>query len=95
MNGIEERMIEQDGNLHIQRRQSGLDGFLAENAALAERAPAAVGDAKFRLAGRIPLVIAEEWARECGAAIGTKEFALHCRRKLADGTFAKLRVKGF
>jgi hypothetical protein len=53
------------------------------------------GDAKFRLAGRIDAVTAEQWSRECGAAIGTQEFALYCKRKLMDGEFAYFRVKGF
>jgi hypothetical protein len=95
MNDIREWMVEDGGKLHIRQRQAGLESFLDENAAMAATAPSAHGDAKFRLAGRIPMVIAETWARECGAAIGTQEFGQHVKRKLADGTFAKLRVKGF
>jgi hypothetical protein len=95
MNDIREWMVEDGGKLHIRQRQTGLESFLDENAAMAATAPSAHGDAKFRLAGRIPMVIAETWARECGAAIGTQEFGQHVKRKLADGTFAKLRVKGF
>jgi hypothetical protein len=91
---VTERMIEEDGKLIIDRHQE-VSRLLDENHELSTTAPSAFGDAKFRLAGRIPLVIAEQWSRECGAAIGTKEFALYIRRKLADGDFAKLRVKGF
>jgi hypothetical protein len=95
MSDIREWMVEDGNKLHIRQRQTGLESFLDENAALATVAPEAHGDAKFRLAGRIPMVIAQTWAKECGAAIGTQEFGQHVKRKLADGTFAKLRVKGF
>lgn len=91
---VTERITEQDGKLIISRHQD-VQALLDENKALAEIAPSAHGDAKFRLAGRIPLVVAEQWSAECGEAIGTKGFAEYVRRKLADGDFAKLRVKGF
>jgi hypothetical protein len=91
---INERMVEQDGKLIIQRSQE-VKALLDDNHELSMTAPSAHGDAKFRLAGRIPLVIAEQWSAECGEAIGTQGFAAHVRRKLADGDFAKLRVKGF
>jgi hypothetical protein len=91
---VTERMFEEDGKLIISRHQD-VEALLSENRELAAIAPSAHGDAKFRLAGRIPLVVAEQWSAECGEAIGTKAFAEYIRRKLADGDFAKLRVKGF
>ena len=91
---VKERMVEQDGKLIIQRSQE-VQGLLDDNARLAAVAPSAHGDAKFRLAGRIPLVVAEQWATECGAAVGTQEFGLYVKKKLLDGDFARLRVRGF
>lgn len=91
---VTERMIEQDGKLIISRQQN-VQNLLDENHEISTYAPSAHGDAKFRLAGRIPLVVAEQWSAECGEAIGTQAFAQYIRRKLADGDFAKLRVKGF
>lgn len=91
---VSERMFEQDGKLIVRRHQD-VQSLLDENHELSTIAPSAHGDAKFRLAGRIPLVVAEQWSTECGEAIGTKAFAEYVRRKLADGDFAKLRVKGF
>lgn len=91
---VSERMFEQDGKLIVRRHQD-VQSLLDENHELSTIAPSAHGDAKFRLAGRIPLVVAEQWSAECGEAIGTKAFAEYVRRKLADGDFAKLRVKGF
>jgi hypothetical protein len=94
---VEERMIEQDGKLIINRSQSAesMQQLVDENAAMAETSASSYGPAGFRLAGRIPLVVAEQWSMECGEAIGTKAFGEYVRRKLMDGDFAKLRVKGY
>ena len=53
------------------------------------------GDAKARWVGSVPLVIAEQWSRECGAAIGTHEYATYLRRKLSDPDYKNLLVKGY
>jgi hypothetical protein len=43
--------------------------------------------------GSIDRLTAANWARECGAAIGTKEFAAYAKKKLQSGDFAKFAVK--
>jgi hypothetical protein len=91
--GIMERMIEDDGKLHIQRSEN-VQSLIDANKRLADALPSMHGDAKLRLVGRIPATIAEQWSAECGAAIGTREFLLYCKRKLMDGDFAAFRVKG-
>jgi len=91
--GVMERMIEQDNKLHIQRNQD-IQSVIDRNKFEAEVAPSMYGDAAIRKVGSIPLVIAETWSRECGAAIGTKEFALYCKKKLMDGDNAAFRIKG-
>lgn len=91
---VTERMVEEDGKLVVSRHQN-VGALLDDNHELSMSAPSMHGDAKFRLAGRIPLVVAEQWSRECGEAIGTQGFAAYVKRKLADGDFARLRVKGF
>ena len=91
---VVERMVEEDGKLVISRRQD-VSALLDDNHELSTVAPSMHGDAAFRLAGRIPLVVAEQWSRECGEAIGTQGFAAYVKKKLADGDFARLRVKGF
>lgn len=45
-----------------------------------------------RYMGSIPLVFAQQWAKECGAKIGTKEFSEYAFKKMLSGEFAKLRV---
>lgn len=92
--GVVERMIEEDGKLHVIRSQD-VQALLDQNQQLAQTAPSMHGDAAWRFAGRIPLVIAEQWSRECGAAVGTQEFVAYCKRKLQDGDFARFRIKGF
>ena len=49
----------------------------------------------FRLAGRVPLVIMEQWMRECGASLGSQELNAYVKRKLMDGEFARFRVRGY
>ena len=48
-----------------------------------------------RLAGSIPFVVAEMWSRECGAKIGSKEFAEYVKKKLMSGEFSKLIANGY
>ena len=91
--GVMERMIEQDGKLIVNRQQD-VEGLIEQNKIEAEIAPSMHGDAAVRKVGSIPFVVAEEWSRECGAGIGTKEFALYCKKKLMDGDFAAFRIKG-
>lgn len=91
--GVMERMIEDEGKLIIDRRQD-IQALIDQNKAEADVVPSMFGQAAVRKIGSIPFVIAEQWSRECGAAIGSKEFALYCKRKLMDGDFAKFRIKG-
>ena len=91
--GIVERMIEADGKLHVQRHQDVQD-IIEQNKIESQIMPSMYGEAAYRKVGSIPFVVAEEWSRECGAAIGTKEFALFCKKKLMDGDFAAFRIKG-
>jgi len=89
---IKERMFEDDGKLQIVRSQDVqpiLDANkIAQNTEINRKS-------EMRRAGSIPYVIAEQWSRECGAAIGTKEFGEYVKKKLMDGDWAKLRVHGF
>lgn len=42
--------------------------------------------------GTIPPIVAVEWAKECGAAIGTKEWLVYAKKKLKSNEW--LRLKG-
>lgn len=90
--GVMERMVEQDGKLVVDRRQD-VQAIIDQNKIEAETAPGMFGEMAVRKIGEIPLVVAEQWSRECGEAIGTKAFAEYCKKKLMDGDFAKFRIK--
>lgn len=90
--GIREDMTIQDGQLRVSRTQD-VQSLIDQNKYEAETAPSMFGQAAVRKIGSIPFVVAEQWSRECGAGIGTKEFALYCKRKLMDGDFAAFRIK--
>lgn len=51
--------------------------------------------ADLRLVGTVPMVIAEQWARECGERVGTQGFSEYLKRKLQSGEFARLVVGKF
>jgi len=89
---ISERMFEDDGTLRVIRSQD-VQPILeankrAQNSELNRKS-------EMRRAGSIPMVVAEQWSRECGAAIGTQEFGKYAKKKLMDGEFSKLRIHGF
>lgn len=91
---VKERMIEEDGKLHIVREQDVTE-ILRQTKYLQSESPKSTMGDKWRLAGRIPLVVAEQWSRECGAGIGTKEFGEYAKKKLKDSDYAYLRVRGY
>lgn len=45
-----------------------------------------------RYLGSIDPVTGAIWAKECGAAIGTKEFAAYAKKKLQSNEFLKFRA---
>lgn len=81
------------GKMHIRTTQD-VQPILDLNHAEADHLPRHYGEARWRKVGSIPEVVAQIWSAECGAAIGTREFTEYAKRKLMDGEYAKLRVKG-
>lgn len=81
-----------DGLIRVTRSQD-VQSLIDQNKHEADAAPSMFGQAAVRKIGSIPFVIADQWSRECGAGIGTKEFAAYCKRKLLDGDFAAFRIK--
>jgi hypothetical protein len=93
ISNVTECMFEDDGTL-IVRRSQDIQAIIDQNHEESIDAPTMFGEARHRKVGSIPFVIAEQWSRECGAGIGTAEFAEYCKRKIMDGDFAKFRIKG-
>lgn len=52
------------------------------------------GPMQGRWLGTVPILVAQQWAIECGAAIGTKAWGVYAKQKLKDGEWARLRVHG-
>lgn len=92
---VERWAVDPDGNITIRRTQDA-EGIIRglDNLRLAQAGRRALGGAG-RYVGSVPMVLAAEWAKECGAAIGTKEFLAYAKRKLQDGENAKLLVNRF
>ena len=53
------------------------------------------GAAGAKLVGSIDPITAAIWRKECGAGIGTREFAKYAMKKLADPDFRRFRLGGF
>jgi hypothetical protein len=47
-----------------------------------------------RMIGSIDPITAAIWRKECGAGIGTREFAKYAKKKLADPDFRRFRFGG-
>ena len=88
----EKYSMDSDGLIRVTRSQD-VQSLIDQNKHEAEAAPSMFGQAAVRKVGSIPFVVADQWSRECGAGIGTKEFAVYCKRKLMDGDFAAFRIK--
>lgn len=91
---IKEKMIEQDGKLHIVKEQR-VKEMLDSIQKIRDYVPNSHGDHRGRWVGSVPLVLAEEWARESGTQIGTQEFAAYLKRKLSDPDYKNLLIKGY
>lgn len=93
--GLIERVYEDERGLHVQRTDTGVQSLLDRNKMMSELAPSKLGHAATRYVGSVDGLTAENWARECGAAVGTAEFAAYAKKKMMDGDNAKFLVKGF
>ena len=89
---INEKFDLVDGKLHINRQQD-VRSLIDLNKHEAEVNPSMFGAARVRKIGSIPLVVAETWSRECGAAIGSKEFAEYAKKKLMSGDWNAFKIK--
>lgn len=84
--GVRERMVTKDGVVRFVKTQN-VEPIFSAIRAVQEQPNVDKGR---RYVGSVPILVAQRWARECGAAIGTKEWRAYANRKLKDGEFAKL-----
>lgn len=45
-----------------------------------------------RYLGSVDMITAQNWAKECGSAVGTKEFSAYAKKKLMNNEFAKFKA---
>ena len=93
--GLIEDVYEDAEGLHVRKINPDISSLFERNKAMADIAPSMSGHAATRYVGSIDALTAENWAKECGSAIGTPEFMAYCKRKLLDSDNSKFLVKGF
>jgi hypothetical protein len=92
--GVAETVTIEDDKI-VKSRSQDVTGMLDYIKEFAEVAPSMHGDAAWRFVGRIPVVVMEQWIKECGAKFGSQELNEYIRKKLMSGEFSKLVVKGY
>ena len=80
-----------EGQMQIQKTQN-VEHILEAAKGARELIGRNSGPANGRYLGTIPIVIAQHWAVECGAAVGTRPWAVYAKQKLKDPDFAGLRI---
>jgi len=73
-------------------KTQNVQGILEAAKDAAETLRPNTGPAGGKYLGTVPVLIAQQWAKECGASVGSREWAIYAKTKLRDGTWARLRV---
>ena len=89
---LQTRYFDEDGKIIIQRSQD-IEDILEFNRQRNMEGHNRKSD--MRLAGSIPFVVVEQWVKESGLKIGSKEFSEYIKKKLMSGDFNKLIANGF
>ena len=89
---LQTRYFDEDGKIIIQRSQD-IESVLEFNKQRNIEGHNRKSD--MRLAGSIPFVVVEQWVKESGLKIGSKEFSEYIKKKLMSGDFNKLIANGF
>jgi len=85
-----------DDVVHEVRVQDELDRILAYNRHLADNLTKPYyGHEAVRRVGTIPMVVAEQWAKEAGVRPFSREFQEVVKKKLMSSDFQSLRVKTY
>ena len=76
------------GNAVEERTSMDVDGVF-EGVKMLNEAAASDRLQSRRYLGSVDILTAEVWAKECGAAVGTKEWAAYAKKKLKSGDYGK------
>lgn len=88
---VKERFVDFNGGFHIVTEQNCDDTIEAVHDAHSLIPKKTKVDGA-RYAGSVPAVQALIWAKECGSAVGTREWADYAAAKMKDGDFKKFKV---
>tara|TARA_B100001029_G_scaffold97776_2_gene80402 strand:- start:1653 stop:1937 length:285 start_codon:yes stop_codon:yes gene_type:complete len=92
---VKTNIIEDEDKLYVKREQDVQPILQHIHNLNTSDLPNHFGDSRMRYVGEIPLVLAEQWSKESGLGLGSKEFMEYCRKKLQDPDYKKLLVRGF
>lgn len=85
-----------DQTVHEVRTQTDIDRIFDYNRHLADNMHKPYyGEMAMRRVGTIPLIVAEQWAKEAGVRPFSREFQEVVKKKLMSSEFAYLRVKSY
>ena len=91
---IKTNMTEDSGKLYVKREQDvePLLNHIKElhNSNLTNH----FGESRMRYVGEIPMILAEQWSKESGLQLGSREFMDYVKKKLKDPNYKKLLIKG-
>jgi hypothetical protein len=94
MRPVEKTILESDGSIRIERSVDATPVMEAmkDYGDIIDRSKSRVAGA--RMIGSIDPITAAIWSKECGAGIGTREFAKYAKKKLSDPDFKRFRFGG-
>jgi hypothetical protein len=85
-------LFDRSGQQFAFKKSQDVSGILDAAHAAREGLRKDTGPIGGRYIGTVPVLIAQQWAKECGFPIGTKGWSNYAKSKLADGEWAKLRI---
>lgn len=89
---VEKLYLDPNGrDVHFIKKQD-VQGILDAAKDAAETLRPNTGPVGSKYLGTVPVLIAQQWAKECGASVGSREWAIYAKGKLRDGTWSRLRV---
>lgn len=84
-----EQVISDPEHVRVVLRQE-CDGIIEGVKAIADVSRRGKGTNQYL--GSVPVVVAEIWAKQCGAPLGSKEFAEYGKKMLLSGDWSKLKA---
>jgi hypothetical protein len=90
----EETVFDADGKIHFKRSVDAepIMEAMKDYGDIIQKHKSKVAGAQ--MLGSIDPITAAIWRKECGAGIGTREFAIYAKKKLASSDWKRFRIGG-